>query len=179
MLNLSKLARDSPEYPIFRKIRSIRDPDIYLARSLADYKENTCSLDFPWYKRFPFTDNFMDRAYIIFQNIGLKKLSYEEVENPNWFLIHDKTGQEITYWNSDHDLFPTLTSFDELQSEQGLKEDYWVQDVFARYLISSNLLSIIEVNRNNFSNRKLEEESLVDKIKDLFPNSEPELRPAF
>ena len=73
MLNLSQLARESPEYPLLGKIRSFRYPDIYLAENLADYQENAQSLEFPWYKRFPFPYKFMDRACIIFQNIGLKK----------------------------------------------------------------------------------------------------------
>ena len=34
MLNLSQLARESQEYPLLRKIKSFRDPDIYLGAKL-------------------------------------------------------------------------------------------------------------------------------------------------
>lgn len=179
MLNLSQLARESPEYPQLRKIRSIRDPDIYLAENLADYQENAQSLEFPWYKRFPFPDKFMDKAYIIFQNIGLKKLDHEGMEIPNWFVLHDDSGQELIYWNANHELFPTTASFDEVQAEQGLKENDWVYDVFVRYLIPSNLPSVVEVNRYKFSNRKPEKDSLTERIGSLFPEFEPEWQPAF
>ena len=97
MLNLSQLVRESQEYPLLKKIRNFRNPDIYLAENLADYQENAQSLEFSWYKRFPFQDKFMDRAYIIFQNVGLKKLVYEKMEIPNWFVLHDAFGQELIY----------------------------------------------------------------------------------
>lgn len=179
MLNLSQLARESPNYSIVRRIRSIRDPDIYLAENLADYQHNAQSLEFPWYKRFPFPDKFMDRAYIIFQNVGLKKLNYEEIEIPNWFILHDYSGQELIYWNADNESFPTVASFEEVQKQQGLKDDDWVYDVFVRYLIPSNLPSVVEVNRYKFSNRKPEIDSLAERIRSFFPEFEPEWQPAF
>ena len=129
MLNLSQLARGFHDSPLFKRIQSIRNPEIYLAENLADYQENAPSLE------FPFSYKFVDRRYIIFQNIGLKKLVYEEMEIPNWFVLHDNSGQELIYWNADHELFPTMASFDEVQAEQGFKDDDWICDVFIRYLI--------------------------------------------
>ncbi len=178
MLNLSQLARESPNVSFVRKIRSFRDPNIYLAENLADYQQNAPILDFPRYKRFLSQDKFMDRAYIIFQNVGLKKLSHKRIEILNWFVLHDDSGQELVYWNADHELFPTLASFDEVQEKQGLKEDDWVYDVFIRYLIPSNLPSVVEVNKYKFSNRKPEKDSLAeiikDKIGELLPQPTPE-----
>ncbi len=179
MLNLSQLTRESQEYPLLGRIRSIRYPDIYLAENLADYQEDAQSLEFPWYKRFPFPDKFRDRAYIIFQNIGLKKLTHKEMEIYNWFVLHDESGQELVYWNANHELFPTLASFDEVQAEQGLKEDDWVYDVFIRYLIPSHLPSVVEVNRYKFSNKEHEKDFLAERIKNFFPEFEPEWQPAF
>lgn len=179
MLNLSQLERESQDYSLLRRIRSFRDPDIYLAEDLTDYQKNASELEFPGYKRFPFRDKFMDRAYIIFQNIGLKKLIYEEMEVPDWFILHDDSGQELIYWNENHQLFPTIASFDEMQAEQGLKDDDWVYDVFVRYLISSNLPSVVEVNRYRFSNRKSEKDSLTDRIKSFFPEFDPEWQSVF
>lgn len=177
MLNLSQLARESPNYPLMWKIRSFRDPNRYLAENLADYQQNALKLEFPWYKRFSFPH--MDRAYIIFQNIGLKKLSHKGHEIPNWFALHDDSGQELVYWDTDHELFPALASFDEMQAEQGLKEDNWVYDVLVRYLIKHNLPSIVEVNRFNSSSRKPKKDSLAERIRSFFPEFKPELQPVF
>jgi len=179
MLNLSHLARESPDYPLIKKIRSFRDPDIYLAENLADYKKNAPHLKFPWYKRFPFPDNFMDRAYIIFNNIGLKTLSYHSNEIPDWFLLHDDSGRELVFWNGNHDLFPTMDSFDNVRERQGLKDDDWVYDVFVRYLIHHDLPSIVEVNKYKPSNRKPEKDSLAERINHFFPEFKSDWQPSF
>jgi len=179
MLNLSQIAKESSNYPVLRKIQNFKDPDVYLAENLADYHENAKLLEFPWYKRFPPSSKFRDRAYIVFQNVGLKKLVNGEMEIPNWFVLHDNSGLELVYWNADHELFPTLASFDEVQAEQGLKEDDWVYDVFVRYLIPNNLSSIVEVNRYRFSTKKPEKDFLAKRVRSFFPEFEPELQPAF
>ena len=177
MLNLSQLARESSNYPLLNKIQNIIDPDIYLAENIADYKENAPNFEFPWYKRFPLTE---DRVYIIFQNIGIKTLEDEErIIIPNWFVLHDDSGQELVYWNSDSKLFPARASFEEIQETQGLKEEDWVYDVFIRYLIKSNFPSIAEVRKYNFSDKKPERDTLAERIKSFFPEFEPSLQPSF
>ena len=179
MLNLSQLERISENYSLIRKCRSFRDSDIYLAENLADYKQSASSLEFPFYKRFPFSAKFMDRAYIIFQNVGLKKLVDKEFEIPNWFVLHDNSGQEVVCWDANHELFPTIASFDEVQAEQGLRDSDWVYDVLVRYLIWSNMSNIVRVNKHDFSNRKLEKDSLAERIRSFFPGYEPGWQPAF
>ena len=178
MLNLSQLARECHEYPILRRIRSLRDPDIYLAENLVDYQESAKSLEFPWYKRLPFPDKSMDRAYIIFQNIGLKKLVREKMEIPNWFVLYDDSGKELVYWDADHELFPTIISSDKVQAERELKDD-WVYDVFVRFLIPSSLPSIVDVSAYRFSNTKPKKESLAERIRNFFPEFESEWQPVF
>jgi len=178
MLNLSQLARESPDYPLVGTIISFRNPDIYLAENLVDYHQNAPSLEFPWYKRFPLPDKSMDRAYIVFKNVGLKKLNLDP-DKPNWFVLHDDSGQELVYWNADHKTFPTMASFDQVQAKQGLKDDDWVYEVCVRYLIHSNLSSVVQVSRHRFSNRKLERVSLTERIMSLFPEFEPQWQPAF
>ncbi len=51
MINLSEIIRQQPETSFLRKLRSLRDPDIYLAENIRDYRENASNLEFPWYKR--------------------------------------------------------------------------------------------------------------------------------
>ena len=105
-------------------------------------------------------------------------MSIGKLEIPNWFVLHDDSGLELVYWNADHELFPTLASFDEVQGQQGLKEDDWVYDVFVRYLIPHNLASVVEVNKYKFSSRKPERDSLAERARDFFPGLEVEGQPA-
>lgn len=152
MLNLSQLARESSDYPLFRRIRGILDNDIYLAKNVKDYWQNAPSLKFPSYKRFPFLDNSMDRAYILFQNVGLKKLKHGMDESSNWFVLHDDSGQEIVYWNAEEDI----------------KYDDWVCDVFVKYYRSFNLSGIVRVNKYCFLNKESKRSSLHEKIRSFF-----------
>jgi hypothetical protein len=181
MINLSQLARESPDYPLLRKIKSALKPDIYLADDVLDYQENAPKLEFPAYKRFPFASKFMDRAYIIINNVGIKKYSYNQVTLPDWFIIHDDSAQEVAYWNANDKLFPTITSFEQLQESQGLKDDDYVSEVFLEFLIQNHMSSIVEVNKYiHYDNPKKEKRNYLSEIiNGLIPEFNAGLRPAF
>jgi hypothetical protein len=51
MLNLNHIADDNSRVPPLIKIINMRDPEIYLAENIADYKEHAQNLTFPWYKK--------------------------------------------------------------------------------------------------------------------------------
>jgi len=178
MLNLSQLARESHNYSKLEIIQSSLYPDIYLAQNLVDYQSNSRELKFPWYKSI-IPNMLEDRAYIIFQNVGLKILVHEQVKFPNWFILHDDSGEELIYWNANHELFPATNSFRKAQQQSGLKNDDWVYDVFVRYLISKDLPSIVDVRKYKFSDKQPEKDSLVKRIRNFFPEFRPELQPAF
>ncbi len=183
MLNLSQIVRESPNYTLIQKVKNFRAPDVCIAENLADYQKNAPNLGFPWYKRSPLSSMFGDKAYIIFRDIGLKKLLLEKVEVPNWFVLHDYSGQELVYWDANNVLFPTCESFDEVHEKQGLKEDDWVYEVIVRYSQHStqkklSLSSIIKVNKYNSSNKNPKETSLIEKIRSFFPEFKPKLQTA-
>src|SRR3989344_2613805 len=65
MINISEIIRQQPETSFFKKLRSLRDPDIYLAENIRDYRENAPNLEFPWYKRgVPFVKDSDEGVYI-------------------------------------------------------------------------------------------------------------------
>src|SRR3989344_1463356 len=116
MINLSEIIRQQPETSFLRKLRSLRDPDIYLAENIRDYRENAPNLNFPWYKRgVPFVKDLDERVYISIMNVRLNKLKDGRIEIPKCFVIYDNTGHDIVYWDSDNKYFPTLYSFEELE----------------------------------------------------------------
>lgn len=173
MINISDIIRQQPETSFLRKIRSLRDPDIYFAENIRDYRENAPNLEFPWYKRdILFYSDCDDRAYISIMNVELNKLKINNFEIPNWFIIHDETYTEVVYWNANSDLIPTLHSFEELQEKQGLKDGDYVYDIFLRYLIKKDFTSIVEVRKYNFSNKKPEKESIIERVRGFFPKGE-------
>ena len=156
MLNLSQLLRESQEISFFKKIISLRDPDIYLAENLKDYQENYKSVEFPWYKRFPFPkfiSNDDDRIYILFKGIGLEKpVRKDIIIPPYWFILHDDSGQELVYWNKDSGLFPAAVSFEEMQ-EQGFKDNEWIE-ALVRCQLKSGFLSIADIRKPSPKNQK-------------------------
>jgi len=181
MINLSQLARESPNYPLLKKFKSIFIPDTYLANNVLDYQENAPKLEFPAYKRFPITDKYMDRAYIIINNVGLKRYSLSDITLPNWFIVHDDSSEEVVYWNENDKLFPTKTSFEQLQKNEGLKDDDFVSEVFLEYLIHNSMSSIVDVNKyvNHDSFKKEKRNYLSKIINGLLPEFNTGLRPAF
>ena len=173
MINLSEIIRQQPETSFLRKLRSLRDPDIYLAENIRDYRENAPNLEFPWYKRsVPFVKDLDERVYISIMDVRLNKLKINNFEIPNYFVIHDETYAEVVYWNINSNLIPTLHSFEELQEKQGLKDGDYIYDILLRYLIKKDFPSIVEVRKYNFSNRKPEKESIMERVRSFFPSPE-------
>ena len=173
MINISEIIRQQPETSFFKKLRSLRDPDIYLAENIRDYRENAPNLEFPWYKRgVPFVKDSDERVYISIMDVGLSKLKINNIKIPDWFVIHDETYAEVVYWNINSNLIPTLHSFEELQEKQGLKDGDYIYDILLRYLIKKDFPSIVEVRKYNFSNRKPEKESIMERVRSFFPSPE-------
>lgn len=164
MINISEIIRQQPETSFLRKLRSLRGPDIYLAENIMDYRENAPNLEFPWYKRESifYHADFMERAYISIMNVGLNKLRINNIEIPDLFVIHDETYTDIVYWSNS-------IPFEEVQ---GLKDGNYIYNILLRYLIKKNLPSIVEVRKYNFSNRKLEKESIMERVRGFFPKGE-------
>ena len=148
MINLSKLGRASSELSLVDKLKSLRYPDIYQAEKIIDLVDEGPNLPFPWYKKTPMMGNCNDRVYIIIENIGIRKLEINGVEIPHYFIVHDETYPLVTYWNGDHEYFPTLQSFEEV----GLKKEDHVCDILLKYLINQKFPSIVGVN--NFPRKK-------------------------
>ena len=167
MLNLSQLARESGKLSFFKKIKSLRDPDICLAEDVNDYLENAPNMKFPIYKKDLCCCD--DRVYISIMDIKLETLKRNGYRIPNWFVVSDESGADVVYWCSDSIGFPALHSFEKLQEEQGLMDGDWVYDILLKYLIDYNLSNIVEVRKYNFSRKEYEQSSLLDKIRGLLP----------
>jgi len=173
MINLSQFARESTEYSIWKKMRSLRRPDIYLAENIKDYRENAPNIDFPWYKKSSPHLDFMEEAYISILNVGINKLLLEGLEIPDWFVIHDESGSDVVYWNKKNYLTPALLSFEDAQENQGLRDGDHVYDIFLRYMIKKDFTSIVEVNKYKFSNKKRNRESAIERVKVFSPLLDP------
>src|SRR3989344_6426559 len=145
MINLSEIKRQNQ--PPLRRLKSLLTPDYYSAEDIAEYKREAPKLQFPWYKRFDSPVEFMHRAYIIIQSVGLTKIQTP----PNWVVVHDSSGEELVYWNDSHDLVPALTSPDEF------KEEDWAYEVCIRYIIPKEFASIAWADRSRPVRRVREE----------------------
>lgn len=180
MLNLSELDRASPDCSLWHKLRTFRDPDIYLVENMRDYTDNVQSIPFPWYKK-PFPHKlfgYQERAYIIIHNVGIRTVEQElnlDVDlRTNYFVVHDNTDLRVMYWGGEEEnYFNSIQSFDTASEVQGLKEDDWVYDIFVKYIIKADLPIIIEVRKYKFSNRKPETKTLTEKIKEFIPKFLP------
>jgi len=171
MINLSELAIKSPEVSLFRKFSLMRDPYIYLAENIRDYKENISKIEFPWYKRKGFMLN-SSRAYISIDNVRIDKSNKH-----NFFEISDSTGEDIMYWGDE--FFSQIYSFEEAQKQQGLKLGDKIHNIYFIHIIDHELPLIIEVQKypqdkppkNNYPRKKSIKERLneIIPIKETFP----------
>jgi hypothetical protein len=172
MINLSETMIESPNFSGFQKFRALINPNVYLAENIADYSEEAQELEFPWYKLFPLPFKTFSNAYIIFRNVGLKKLKVEEGAQYN-FLLHDSSGEFESFWPEKSPFH--IPTFERAQEEQGMKEDDWAYRVIARYYMELDYSIIVDVQKRNFSNKKPAKKSLIERIEELLP--EPELAP--
>ena len=179
MLNLSELGRASPDCSLWHRVKTFRDPDIYLVENMKDYIDNVQSIPYPWYKK-PFPDKLFDfaRAYIIIPNIGIRTIAKElDLDNDldsKYFVVHDNTGLRVMYWGSeDEPWVGSAQSFDKVSETQGLQEDDWVYDIFVKYMIRADLPIIVEVRKYNFRNRKPETKTITERIKEFLPQFLP------
>lgn len=171
MINISELGRQSPRWSWWQKLDSLQTPDIYLAENVADYLEDAPHIRWPRHKQFFCSPS--PRAYIILHNVGLsvpEKL--RELQDTHWFIMHDKTGRDLMYWDPEHPLCAAEHSYEEAREEQGLTEDDWVYEVFFRYFINYGFRHIVEVKKSHFSRRRHATDSLRERIRDFLPDSE-------
>lgn len=185
MQNLSELDRASPDCSLWHKLRTFRDPDIYLVENMRDYSDNVPSIPFPWYKK-PFPHKlfgYQERAYIIIPNVGIRTIEKElnldtDDIRSNFFVVHDDTDLRVMYWGGEEEnYFNSIRSFDTASETQGLQEDDWVYDIFVRYIIKVDLPTIIEVRKYKFSDRAPEKKSLAEKIREFVPQFLPNSLP--
>jgi len=171
MINLSETARENPNYPLLYKIKYFRYPDVYLAESVKDFKENAPCIKLPLYKRC--FDRAFDHVLITLVNVGIERKFF------NWFAIHDLTGKEIMFLENQDHFLGTPYSYEKVKENQGLKEKDWVYDVAFRYFFKNDLPTIIQVNKYKFSNRKPEKDSVADMVKNFLPGYTPLPVPSF
>lgn len=185
MLNLSELGRESPNCSLWHKLRTFRDPDIYLVENMRDYSDNVPLITFPWYKK-PFPHKlfgYQERAYIIIPNVGIRTIEKElnldtDDIGSNFFVVHDNTDLKVMYWGDEKENYVnSIQSFDTASEVQGLQEDDWVYDIFVRYIIKVDLPTIIEVRKHNLSNKKHVTKTLMERIREFFPQFLPNSLP--
>ena len=97
---------------------------------------------------------------------------FKKIGGWNFFGPYDNTGQEVMFWRNNPP-FCAKMSFEQVQEEQGLKEDDYVHEVFSLYLLESNLSHIGEVQKNRASRRIVRGDPLVEKIKSFIPEIMP------
>lgn len=168
MLNLSEIVKKDSSTPFINKINLYLLPDIYLSENMKDFQDEDFSKTrIPLYNKLTLNN----KAYIIFQDIGLDKLK------DNWFILHDSSGENLAYWGDNKNLvYSSLTSFDEVKASQGLKEEDWVYEILAKYFISEDFLTIMKVDKYPYS-RINKKDSIFDKINNIIPK--PVMQPVF
>ena len=171
MLNLSQIILTSSEISLIKKIKRLIEPDIYIASNISDYKTSIDGLNYPWYKGLPVPDRVINpslrRYHIILNNLGITLLEEGDSKEPQMFDLHDSSGHCVVPWFKRTNIFQPYRSFEELQQEQGLKEDDWVHEVYILHWIEDgvSLPMIAHVKKNEFISALQEEGSIREKTK--------------
>jgi hypothetical protein len=172
VINLSEIGRNELYSPL-ETLLSLRDPDLYIAEDIADFRKNAPKLPYPWYKKFPFEDRQIHRAYIIVRNVGIRSFyDMKKEEAREHFIVHDATEQAVMNWG-ERIYFPPLHTFDEAHKQDGLSDNDWVYDVLFIYLITVKTPLIIQVRKFNFSRIKRGKTTLLDKVRQKIPELVP------
>ncbi len=181
MLNLSEFFRSNGRLSVKAKLRSLKDPNIYLAENVGDYLENKNKMEMKFYQGFlPPIDYFTDRrAFVFFHNVGIRVSKIdEESERPQWFYVHDETGEELMNWHNDPSLIvaPPIRTFNQVEDEEDLKLDDFVSRVIIQYDINYKMPYIIDVEKQKYKLRPdTKKESLLEKTRSYSLN--PHLLP--
>ena len=137
------------------------DPDIYLAENMGDYRENAPKIKIPFIQKII----SIPRIYISINNVCIERLKVKDYIVPNYFKVHDDTGEDIMIWDKGNPLFSALHSFEEVQEKQFLKDKDWIQELFFRYYLNYDFPSIVEVNK--YKKRYFQKEP-IRKLEEAF-----------
>lgn len=137
MINLSECKRHSSRFSTWEKLLTIRDPDIYFAESVRDFRENRSHIRFPWWKTGQQTPG--PRAYVLLYNVTVERIPTD----PRSYHLCDDEGGIITHWDPEHPYFPSMTNPDEIFGSE--EQSVFVYSVFFCYLIRHDLPLIAEV----------------------------------
>lgn len=163
MINLSKLYYS--DVSLLEKVKHVMDPDIYLAESVADFKENARKVILPFYKR---RFSIEPSCFITIKGVGIDLLESNEYLE-KYFSIHDYSSLMVAVWNSfDDSFYSPMRSYEQVQCEDGLRKQDFVYSIDFLYLINKNLPLIINVEKNKSGKKEQKKESLIDRVKDFF-----------
>ena len=172
MINITELNKNSPDTSLIKRLSLLKSIDLYLAESMEDYLINAPKINYPKWKRLVVPN----LASIVIFNIGIRAEFDERTpRNYDKFVVHDYTGEDLMYWMKGHNLFPSENTFEEVQREQGLKEDDFVYSIYFGYHIEANCPFIYKVTKYKKRIAEEEKDSVFDKIRKFIP--EPELLP--
>ena len=156
MLNLTPLLLRNESIDIRKKISMLWDPNLYLAENISDFQKEAEEIKMPWYKIGRILVG--PRIYVIVQNVAIEEI----INHPDWYLMHDDSGQKVIYWDEDHFLFPALSD-PKSTLEQG---SYF--DVLFCYLYRNKVSYVTKVEEYSGRINIKKPESLADRIKSSF-----------
>jgi len=179
MLNLSKLARNSAEFPLKVRAREFVDPEIYLAEDIKDYRENKSLIVPPWFKKNPFSSAGL-YALIAFHNVGIDGiLNGRGGLVKDLVKVHDGSGSTVMCWNEPGEMFASHKSyFQRLEDGELLLQD-WVYGLTIVHSYHKGLPFVSEIEKSKFTRTKRKKSSLMDRINSLFPDLVPAPQPSY
>jgi len=178
MLNLSRLARNSTEFPLKDRAREFVGPEIYLAEDVKDYEEERPLIVPPWFKKNSLSSASL-YALIAFHNVGIEGIPNERGLIEDLVKVHDGSSSTVMCWNKPGELFASHKSyFQRLEDGELLPQD-WVYALTVAHSYYRGLPFVLEIEKSKFTRTKREKSSLIDRINSLFPDFEPALQPSY
>lgn len=165
MINLSELVREEGSLGLFGSLKSACSSDVYLAEDVGDFLVNRGRIYIPPYK---FNSMFeYNYYYVKFNDVFLGKLEDGGKVIDDWWKVYDKNGQFLSRLNIDGGCKREGYTFQRASFEQGFESGDFLHSLTLKYFQKVDLSVIIDLQKDsNF--KLLEENSVLDRIKDKF-----------
>lgn len=167
MINLSQFIRESSEVPMFKKFQMYFQSETYISENISDFNENAHNIVLPWHRKFSkyATLRRPDEILMMFYDVGLREIDMANIELTDFFPgvrlfeLHDESGSTLAQWG-----FSPYRSFEQARSEEGLKEEDFVHNLFATYSLKNSNVSILDVTKDQSGIQSEDKGSLVDRV---------------
>jgi hypothetical protein len=171
MINLSELVREESSSGIFDSLKFAYNPNVYLFEDAGDFLVNRNRIYVPPIKQFPFQilDAYSKSFYAIMHNVCLEGVKVNDKFIDGYWAVHDESGQFVSLWHDgeEGESMRSAYTFEKANFEQNFESGDFLYSLTLKYFQKASLPVIIDLQKNK-NWKCLEEDSILDKIRDKF-----------